>query len=52
MAVGLESSITDAARWASVERIVAPHPAWTDAMEERYRRFVELSGRPSRALSR
>jgi xylulokinase len=50
MAVGLESSITDAARWASVERIVRPHPAWTDAMEERYRRFVELSGRPSRAL--
>jgi xylulokinase len=51
MAVGLESSITDAARWASVAHIVQPHPAWTDPMEERYRRFLELSGRPSRALT-
>lgn len=51
MAVGLESSITDAARWASIERTIQPHPAWTGPMEERYRRFVELSGRPSRALT-
>jgi xylulokinase len=48
MAVGLESSITDAARWASVKRIVAPHPAWADPMEQRYRRFLELGERPSR----
>lgn len=51
MAVGLESSIADASRWASVERIIQPHPAWTDPMEERYRRFLELSGRPSRAMT-
>jgi xylulokinase len=51
MAVGLEPSITDAGRWASVERIVGPHPAWTGPMEERYRRFLELSGRPSRPLT-
>lgn len=51
MAVGLESSITDAARWARIDHVVHPHPAWTDAMEDRYRRFVELSGRPSRRLT-
>jgi xylulokinase len=47
MAVGLESSITDAARWASIERVVQPHPAWVDPMDERYRRFLELAGQPS-----
>jgi xylulokinase len=44
MAVGLESSITDAARWAAVERIVEPQLAWTDPTAERYRRFLELAG--------
>ena len=29
MAAGLESSVSDAARWASIERIVEPDPAWT-----------------------
>jgi xylulokinase len=43
MAVGLESTITDAARWASVDRVVEPHPAWVDPVEERYRRFLELA---------
>ncbi len=42
MAVGLESSIADAARWARVEGIVEPRPAWADAIEDRYRRFLEL----------
>ena len=42
MAVGLESSIADAARWARVERIVEPQPAWADAVADRYRRFLEL----------
>jgi xylulokinase len=45
MAAGLESSIADAARWASIERIVEPDPAWQDPMEERYGRFLELAGR-------
>jgi len=49
MAVGRESSITDAARWACTERVVEPHPAWMDPMEDRYRRFLELAGRPSLA---
>ena len=50
MAAGLESSINDAARWASTERIVDPHPAWADAVEDRYQRFSELSARPSSAI--
>jgi xylulokinase len=45
MAVGLESSIADAARWASVERTVEPDPAWTGPMEDRYGRFLQLAGR-------
>jgi xylulokinase len=48
MAAGLESSTSDAARWASTERIVEPDPAWTDSMEQRYGRFLELADRPSR----
>jgi xylulokinase len=50
MSVGLESSINDAARWASTERIVDPDPAWADAVEDRYRRFLELGARPSRPI--
>jgi xylulokinase len=49
MAVGRESSITDAARWAATERVVHPDPAWTGPMEQRYGRFLELAQRPSRA---
>ena len=44
MAAGLESSIADAARWASIERIVEPDPAWKGPMEDRYGRFLELAG--------
>jgi xylulokinase len=50
MAAGLESSMSDAARWASTERIVDPDPAWADAVEDRYRRFLELGARPSRPI--
>jgi xylulokinase len=49
MAVGLESSITDAARWAATERVVEPDPGWTGPMEDRYGRFLELAQRPSRS---
>ena len=45
MAAGLESSLTDAARWASIERTVEPDPAWTAPMEDRYGRFLELAAR-------
>jgi xylulokinase len=50
MAAGLESSMSDAARWASTERVVDPDPAWADAVEDRYRRFLELGARPSRPI--
>jgi xylulokinase len=44
VAIGLESSITDAGRWASTERIVEPGPVWTGPTDDRYRRFLELAG--------
>jgi xylulokinase len=46
VAAGYESSMTDAARWASTERIVEPDPAWRSAMEDRYGRFLELAIAP------
>ncbi|CDO87061.1 D-xylulose kinase [Mycobacterium triplex] len=48
IAAGLETSIADAARWVSTERIVDPDRAWAAAVEDRYRRFLELGDRPSR----
>jgi xylulokinase len=51
MAAGLESSMTDAARWASVDRVVEPDPAWVEATGDRYGRFLELAQRPSRPAS-
>lgn len=42
IAVGLETTIADAGRWARTERIVEPDPAWAAAVEDRYRRFLEL----------
>ncbi len=50
MAAGLETSIADAARWASTERIVEPDPAWAAPIEERYRRFLELGTQRSDAI--
>lgn len=49
MAVGLESSLTDAARWAATERVVAPNPAWASATQDRFGRFLELAALPSRS---
>jgi xylulokinase len=47
MAAGLESSIIDASRWASTDRIVEPDSVWADPMHERYGRFLELAeGQP------
>jgi xylulokinase len=43
MAAGLETSIADAARWASTERIVEPDPAWINPVQDRYARFLELA---------
>ena len=50
MAVGLETTIADAARWASTDRVVDPDPGWAVAMGDRYQRFLELGNRPSGAI--
>lgn len=42
MAAGLETTITDAARWVCIERVVEPDPVWLGAVEARYRRFLRL----------
>jgi xylulokinase len=44
IAAGLETSIDDAARWASTDRVVEPDPLWATAMQDRYARFLELAG--------
>ncbi|HTQ20681.1 xylulokinase [Mycobacterium sp.] len=48
MAVGLETTMIDAARWASVGCVVEPQPAWVGPVQDRYRRFLELGDRMSR----
>jgi sugar (pentulose or hexulose) kinase len=50
MAAGLEASIADAARWARIERVVEPDPAWARAVEDRYQRFLELGNQRSSAI--
>ncbi len=42
MAAGLESSLDDSARWASIGRRIEPDASWARATERRYHRFVEL----------
>jgi xylulokinase len=44
MALGLESDMYDAERWARTERVVEPDPAAARAASGRYQRFLELSG--------
>ncbi|OBG94718.1 xylulose kinase [Mycobacterium sp. E3251] len=50
MAAGLETSIADAARWVSTERVVEPDSAWAPAVEDRYQRFLELGKNRCSAL--
>lgn len=50
IAAGLETTIDDAARWAATDRVVDPDPAWAGAVEDRYRRFLELGNRRSEAI--
>ena len=45
LAAGLESTIADAARWVSTERVVEPQAAWADAVADRYGQFLELGDR-------
>lgn len=49
---GLEESTAEAGKWARVARRVDPDPTWTEPMERRYRRFVELTGPVAESGSR
>jgi threonine dehydrogenase-like Zn-dependent dehydrogenase len=42
MAAGLETTLDDSSRWASVGRRIEPDPAWAAAAGLRYERFCEL----------
>jgi xylulokinase len=42
MAAGLETTLIDSSRWASVGRRIEPDPAWAAATGLRYQRFCEL----------
>jgi xylulokinase len=44
VAAGLETDFNEAERWAGTGRVVEPDPRWVAPMDDRYRRFVELSG--------
>jgi xylulokinase len=42
MAAGLETSLSDAARWGSTGHTVEPDPTWVTATAQRYRTFCDL----------
>jgi xylulokinase len=44
LACGLETSMTDASRWARTARVVEPAPGWQPHVDERYARFCEVAG--------
>jgi xylulokinase len=46
MAAGLETSLDQAGRWASVGRRIEPDPRWQAAAAERYGRFRALGPQP------
>jgi xylulokinase len=39
MALGLESSIGDASRWAGTREVIEPDPAWAEAVDARWEIF-------------
>ena len=44
LACGLETSMTDASRWARTARVVDPSPVWAPHVDGRYQRFCEVAG--------
>ena len=44
LAAGLETSMTDASRWARTARVVDPAPRWQPHVDARYARFCEVAG--------
>lgn len=47
VALGWETSMADASRWAHLERTVDPRPAWVDPCAARLARFREVSAHPA-----
>jgi xylulokinase len=51
LAAGLETSLDDSQRWASLGRRIEPDPVWVQAADQRFQRFSEVgtgqSGSPS-----
>jgi xylulokinase len=44
LACGLETSMTDANRWARTARVVDPSPRWQPHVDARYERFCDAAG--------
>lgn len=44
MAAGLETQLSDAARWSRTSHRVEPEPVWAAACNQRYAEFVEAAG--------
>jgi xylulokinase len=44
LAAGLETSMSDARRWARTVRVVDPDPKWSPHTRERYARFLDGAG--------
>ena len=42
MAAGLETTLNDSSRWASVGRRIEPDPTWVGATASRYAQFCAL----------
>ncbi len=52
MAAGLETSLHDASRWASVGRRIEPDPSWVKATRDRFELFCEVgTGEPVKPRS-
>ena len=48
LACGLETSMTDASRWARTARVVDPAPGWQPHVDERYARSARSPAEPER----
>ena len=46
LALGWETSMADAGRWAHLESTADPDPVWVDACKARFERFREVSANP------
>jgi xylulokinase len=44
MAAGLETTMSDAARWARTSHVVDPDLTWANAVADRYARFCDVAG--------